>query len=251
MASIKFFDSHIHIWPGHEGKLTGLMDSGHVDGMNLILRPLQHPQADESNKEGFDLKAKYGKMVQLAHWVDLTDGQLIAKTKKHLDDHPEIDGIKIHPAGDHTEITEENIGPMMDLAMERDLYMITHTNPLPGFDSTAFHDLLAKRRDLRFIMGHSSPIEQSIYLAVCFENVYLEPCWLAHFSLFFEMAGRLLHHKKILVGTDGPGRFDTWQIDGVRVDVIEEEIQHAVKHIPGMKEVQMYCYDNAAEFFRL
>ncbi|MFH1707417.1 MAG: hypothetical protein ABIF71_05830 [Planctomycetota bacterium] len=37
MASIKFFDSHIHIYPGSEGRGTKLMNTGHVDGMNLIL----------------------------------------------------------------------------------------------------------------------------------------------------------------------------------------------------------------------
>ena len=129
--------------------------------------------------------------------------------------------------------------------------MITHTEPRPGFSSIYFHELLKKRNKLRLILGHSSTIEESVFMALQFKNCYLEPCWLSHFSLFFEMMGRLFRYKKILVGTDGPMRFDTWKLDGVRVDTIEEEIQHAVKYMPTMKEVQMYCYDNAIEFFRI
>lgn len=251
MASLKFFDAHIHIWPGHAGKAAALMDSGKVDGMNLILRSHAHDDANQLNEEAYLLKDKYGRMVQLACWVDLKDPERVVHTERYLDEHPAVTGIKIHPAGDRTEINETSIGALLDLAAERDLYVITHTSPLPGLDAAAFHPLLASRPDLRFIVGHSAPIETSIYLALSYKNCFLDPCWLAHFSLFFEMAGRLLCYRKIMAGTDGPMRFDTWSVDGVRVDAIEEEIQNAARHIPQMRELQMYCYDNAAEFFRI
>jgi predicted TIM-barrel fold metal-dependent hydrolase len=161
--------------------------------------------------------------------------------EKTFKEHPKLDGIKIHPAGHGLEINEKNCGKIFDFAKERSLYIITHTQPTPGANSIAFRPVMKKRKDARFILGHASPIEESVFMALSFENCYVEPCWLAHFSLMFEMMGRLFQYKKMLVGTDGPMRFPTWKIDDVRMDVIEEEISYTRKLMPTMKEVQMYC----------
>ncbi|OGF50168.1 MAG: hypothetical protein A2044_02240 [Candidatus Firestonebacteria bacterium GWA2_43_8] len=251
MASIKFFDSHIHIYTGCEGRCTELMASGRVDGMNLILLSPSYKDHEKLNEEGFALKKKYGKMVQLAYWADLGDKNHIKAAEKAFKKHPEITGIKIHPGGNGVEINEKNCGKIFDFAKERELYVITHTQPTEGANAGAFRPVMGKRKDVRFILGHASPIEEAVYMALSFENCYVEPCWLAHFSLMFEMMGRLFKYKKMLVGTDGPMRFPTWKVDDVRVEVIEEEISYARKMLPSMKEVQLYCYDNAIEFFRL
>ncbi len=251
MASIKFFDSHIHIYPGSEGRCTKLMESGHVDGMNLILLSSAYKEAAKLNEEGFTLKKKFGKMVQLAYWVNINQKGYMKVMEKAFKEHPEITGVKVHPPGDRREINEKNYGRVFDFAKERGLYMISHTHPMPGANAGAFMPVMQKRKDLRFILGHSSPIEESVFMAVSFENVYVEPSWLSHYPLMFDMMGRLFKHKKMLVGTDGPMRFHRWEVDGVKSDVIEEEISWARKHLPTMREVQAYCYDNAMEFFRI
>jgi len=251
MASIKFFDSHIHIWPGCEGRCTALLDSGHVDGMNLILQPFGRKEAATLNREAFDLKKKFGQQVQLACWVDLNDKDHVMAAEEAFRAHPEMTGIKIHPAGDHVEINEATCGRIFDFARERGLYIISHTQPTPGANAIAFEPVMQKRKDLRLILGHASPIEEAVFMAVSFEHCYVEPSWLSHFSLMFEMMGRLFQHRKMLVGTDGPMRFHRWAVDQVAMDVIEEEIGYARKMLPTMKEVQAYCYGNAAEFFEL
>jgi len=251
MASIKFFDSHIHIYPGCEGRCSKLMDSAHVDGMNLILYPFNRNDAARLNREAFALKAAHGKMIQLAYWADLRDPGHLQAAEEAFHAHPEMSGIKIHPAGDHVEISEATCGRIFDFAAERGLYVITHTQPTPGAKAIAFEPVMQKRKSLRLILGHASPIEEAVFMAVSFEHCYVEPSWLSHFSLMFEMMGRLLQHRKMLVGTDGPMRFHRWAVDHVKVEVIEEEISYARKMLPTMKEVQAYCYGNAEEFFRL
>jgi len=251
MASIKFFDSHIHIYPKCEGRCTTLMDSGHVDGMNLILFRYNEKDADQLNKEAFALKAKYGNKIQLAYWADLADEGHIQAAEKAFRAHPEMTGVKIHPACANKEINEQNCGRIFDFARERGLYMIAHTQPNPGSNAMSFEPIMRKRKEMRLILGHASPIEESVFMALSFEHCYVEPSWLSHFSLMFEMMGRLFSYRKMLVGTDGPMRFHRWEVDRVKMDAVEEEISYARKMMPTMKDVQAYCYDNAVEFFRL
>ena len=247
MASIKFFDAHHHVWEQTKPNVTtDLLDSGHIDGVNLILaRPgIANPEA--VNAPAYALKQKYQKRVQLAYWADPREQDYLANLKRFLDTHPQVTGIKIHPVAQKLPITEDHYGPTMDVAMERDLFVITHTELRPGYNAISFHDLMAKRPKLRFIVGHGSPIEEAMYMATAFENCYVEPSWLGFFSLTFEMAERLGGYHKIMAGTDGPGWFD-----GFNGDAFEDIIQRSRGYLPSMPQVQMFCYDNAAQFFRL
>ena len=103
MASIKFFDSHIHIYPGSEGRCTKFLESGHVDGMNLILLSSAYKDAAKLNGEGFALKRKFGKMVQLAYWVNINEKGYMRVMEKAFKEHPEITGVKVHPPGDRKD----------------------------------------------------------------------------------------------------------------------------------------------------
>ncbi len=48
MASIKFFDSHTHMFGGFEDVPAKIMDSKQIDGMNLILA---HPDTGSPVRE--------------------------------------------------------------------------------------------------------------------------------------------------------------------------------------------------------
>ncbi len=250
MSSIKFFDAHFHA--GGLGKgdaklhAAALLDTGRIDGMNLILSMPSRPGADAMNEQAFALKKKYGKRVQLSYWTDVNDSDYLARMKSFLDAHPDVTGIKIHPTALNLPITEENFGPTLDVAAERGLYVITHTQPTPGHSAICFHALLKKRPDVRFIVGHGSTMEESVFLATSFKNCYVEPSWLGFYSPLFEMAERLGGHHKIMAGTDGPGWFAGF--DG---DPFEDVIQLVRGYLPAMKQVRMFCYENAATFFRL
>jgi len=251
MASIRFFDAHFHVSRrGKEGEdrlsAGALLDAGRIDGVNLILARPGHAEAETANAEAFALKGKYGKHVQLAYWTDPTEEDALGKTKRFLDAHPQVGGIKIHPAGLGIPITEENFGATLDLALERDLYVITHTQPTPGHSAICFHALLKERPDLRFIVGHGSTIEEAMFMAARYKHCYVEPSWLGFFSPLFEMAERLGGYDKIMAGTDGPGWFE--RFDG---DPFEDVIQRVRGYLPTMQQVRMFCYDNAAQFFRL
>ena len=250
MASIKFFDAHFHVGSGRKGE-PGLyaaraLDSGQIDGVNLILARPGQPGTEAINAEAFALKKKQGKRVQLAYWMDPKEEDSFGRMKRFLDAHPDVTGIKIHPAAQGLAITEENYGATLDVAMERDLYVITHTEPTPGHSAICFHALLKKRPELRFIVGHGSTMEESVFMAAAFKNCYVEPSWLGFFSPLFEMSERLGGYHKIMAGTDGPGWFG-----GFEGDPFEDVIQLARGYLPTMKEVRMFCYDNAAQFFRL
>ncbi len=247
MASIKFFDAHYHVWDKTEPQFTTrLLDSSRIDGLNLILARPGTADPEAANAEAYALKKKYQKRVQLACWVDPREQDYLANLKRFLDTHPQVTGIKIHPVAQKLPITEENFGPTLDIAMERDLYLITHTEPRPGFNAIRFFDLMSKRPKLRFIVGHGSPIEEAMYMATAFENCYVEPSWLGFFSLTFEMAERLGGYHKIMAGTDGPGWFG-----GIDGDPFEDIVQRARGYLPTMQQVRMFCHDNAASFFRL
>jgi len=247
MASIKYFDSHFHVWPGHEGKLGKFLESGQIDGMNLILASPFAKDQTALNNDAFALKKKYGKQVQLAYWMNPLDPGHIKTAELFFKDHPETTGIKIHPC--HVNpypITEEILGPVFDFAKERDLYIITHTQPTPGHSAIHFRSIMAKRPEVRFIVGHGSTMEESVFMATSFKNCYVDPSWLGFFSLLFEMAERLGGFNKLLAGTDGPMWFA-----GCDIEPFEDVIQLSRKYLPSMKEVKMFCYDNAEIFFRL
>ncbi len=247
MASIKFFDAHYHVWEQTKPEFTTrLLDSGGIDGLNLILARPGTADPEAANAEAYALKEKHQKRVQLACWVDPREQDYLAGLTHFLDTHPQVTGIKIHPVAQKLPITEENFGPTMDVALQRDLYVITHTEPRPGFNAMSFFDLMKQRSKLRFIVGHGSPIEEAMYMAMAFENCYVEPSWLGFFSLTFEMAERLGGYHKIMAGTDGPGWFH-----GFAGDPFEDIVQRARGYLPTMRQVQMFCHENAANFFRL
>lgn len=251
MASIRFFDAHFHVSNrGGKGKgrgpVSAALDSGRIDGMNLILARPGSAGTQRANGEAFALKKKYGTRVQLAYWTDPREEDYLGAMKRFLDVHPQVTGIKIHPTACAIPISEENFGATLDLALERDLYVITHTQPTPGHSAICFHALLEKRPDLRFIVGHGSTMEEALFMAAAYKHCYVEPSWLGFFSPLFEMAERIGGYHKIMAGTDGPGWFDGF--DG---DPFEDVIQRARGYLPTMKEVRMFCYDNAAQFFRL
>ncbi|OGF45707.1 MAG: hypothetical protein A2452_13270 [Candidatus Firestonebacteria bacterium RIFOXYC2_FULL_39_67] len=247
MASVKYFDSHFHVWDGNKGKIGQFIEKGQVDGMNLILAAPDAKDIEGLNEDAFTLKKKYGKRIQLAYWVNPLEKGSIKTTERFFKKHPEITGIKIHPCHYKPfEVSEKIVGPILDFAKERDLYVITHTQPTRGQSAIAFRGVLGKRQNLRFILGHGSTIEESVYMAGAFKNCYIEPSWLGFFSLLFEMAERVGGFNKLLVGTDGPIWFS-----GCNLEPFEDTIQLARKYLPSMKEVKMFCYDNAASFFRL
>ena len=185
-------------------------------------------------------------MVQLACWANPGDKNCVAKVKEFLDAHPEVTGIKVHPCHDRWPVAEEVLGPVLNVALERGLYVITHTQTTPGHSSICFAPLLRKRRELRFILGHSAKMEEAAFMASAFKNCYAEPSWLGFFSLLFEMTERLGGHNKILAGTDGPGWFANFD-----KDPFEDVVEKARGYLPSEREVEMFCYGNAAEFFGL
>ena len=167
MASIKFFDSHTHMFGGFEDVPAKIVDSKQIDGINLILAHPSEKNYEKLNAKAFALAKKYGKKVQLALWIDPLKEGGPAEAVKYLDAHRDIRGLKFHPTGDKWQITEKIAGPYLDIAMERDLFVITHTQPTEGQHAICYYDLLKKRPELRFIVGHSSTIEESIFLSVC------------------------------------------------------------------------------------
>ena len=244
------FDFHFHYSErdgGNVDVIRKLLDEGSVEGI-LCCTSLRIEAKDAlpANRPLIEAAARYGKMKLplLAAVNPSRDGWKDA-LRSLLDASGEIVGIKLHPPIGKYDVTPETVGPVFEMAAERNLIVASHTCPVPGRSAVAFLPVLERFAGVTFIIYPASTHEEAAYLSMR-KNVYAEPSWLGFFKPLFDMVGKLGGYGKLLAGTDGPGWFASFP-----GDPYEDLAQLARGMLPGEEEVRMFLYENAAALLGL
>ena len=254
MADIEVFDFHFHGYNfgkdfsadgNWTDKVRKYLENGETRGI-LCCTDLRTKNEDfeTNNQDLFDLAKEKGKSVlplaAMLHpgekgWQDIA--------KNWFDNHEELVAIKMKPGNSRCEITPEIMDPVFDFALERDLFIVCHTEPVEGLSAGGFYKSLRRRPETRLVLYHGSKHEECAFMANCFKNVYVEPCWLGLFPSLFDMMKKLGGYRKLLAGTDGPGWFANFE-----GSPYQDLVDIARKLLPDEETVKDFCSRNALKF---
>jgi len=249
MPNIDVFDFHYHYDASDKdwvAKTTGFLDSGEVKGI-LCCTNLSagHDEFEARNRDVLDMARKYGKeKFPLLAMTHINQPGWQEHVSQWLARWPEIVGIKLHPPISKFKICPELIDPLFDFALEHNLFIASHTIPLPDMSAAAFAPSLARRREAALVIYHGSTHEESAYLAGSYKNVYVEPTWLGFFPHLFQLMRKLGGYRKMLAGTDGPMWFASF-----KGSPYEDLVNLTRKHIiDDEASVKGFCCENAQRF---
>ena len=259
---MKIFDAHTHGY-GIGGayteaadarplswteKIRAVLDGGEVAG-TLCCSDLStaHPHFERNNQELLELAAEYGKnRLQIAAMIHPNKPDWKEHAPRWFDRYPQLTAIKLKPERTGCRIAPDVIDPIFDFALERDLVVVSHTQPEPGYSSIAFSESLKTHRRVKLVLYHASLNEEAAYLAACYPNVYVEPSWLGMNPNLFAIMKKLGGYKKIIAGTDGPGWFASF--DG---SPYQDLISIVKPWLPDADALNAYLYGNAARLFNI
>jgi len=250
MPDIDVFDFHIH---GHglstgedrTGVLRELLESNEACGMLCLTEiHVPHEEFDQVNANLIKLaKEKGPNVLPLAAMIHPNEPDWKEHATRWFDTYPELKAIKLKPSTTDCPIVPEYIDPIFDFALEREIFIVTHTEPTPNYTAMSFLPSLKRRKEIKLVLYHGSPNEEAAFLAAGFRNVYVEPSWLGFFPHLFSLMEKLGGYKKFLAGTDGTSWFDNFEGSPYR-DLVDK----ARKMLPDEATLRDFCAGNARRF---
>ncbi len=254
---LKVFDSHFHGY-GISGKgedwtpkIREILEGGEICGM-LCCTDLRcrHEDFEETNKTLLELaKEKGRKILPLAAMLHPDKNASWRRhAEKWFDNHAELSAIKMKPEIGGIPVHPDYMDPVFEFANERDIPIVTHTQPERAYSAINYIESLKKFRKTKLVLYHASLNEEAAYLAASFPNVYVEPSWLAFNPNFFHMIGNFGAYSKMLAGTDGPGWFA-----GFKGSPYEDLVSRAKELIrPGNEQaITDFCRNNALRLLNI
>lgn len=250
----KLFDFHFHGYGGGEDwtpKVRSALDGGELSGI-LCCTDLnsKHEEFEEKNRPLLELAHEKGaELLSLAAMIHPDrKGLWRMHAEKWFDKYPELVALKLKPELTDCPICPEYIDMIFDFANERDLLVVSHTQPERGYSAISFAPSLKKFRKTKLVLYHASLNEEAAYLSAVFPNVYVEPSWLAFTPSFFIMMEKLGGYGKMLAGTDGPGWFSSF--NGSPYKDIVAKAKEFIR--PGNDgALEMFCSGNARKLLKL
>lgn len=134
-------------------------------------------------------------------------------------ENPGFVGFKVGPDYHRRPLTHEDYAPIMELAHEKHMLMLSHTfsAATSGFscnDAKEVEGVVSRYPNITFLMGHSiqGQVDWAIEIARKYPNAYLELCDTCRLNGVVEKMVRQVGAEKVVFGTDAPMQTYHFQI---------------------------------------
>ena len=152
------------------------------------------------------------------------------KIHKAFQENPGFVGFKVGPDYHRTPLTHERYAPIMELAHDCGMLMLSHTfaDATSGYccnDAKEVEGVIARYPNIRFLMGHSiqGQTDWAIEIAKKYPNAYLELCDTCRLNGMVEKMVRQVGAEKVIYGTDAPLQTHDFQMGCVIGAKISDE----------------------------
>ena len=130
---------------------------------------------------------------------------------KTFQENPGFAGFKVGPDYHRTPLTHEDYAPIMELAHDCRMLMLSHTFSIAGSgkkcnDAIEVEGVVARYPNITFLMGHciQGQLDWAIEIAKKYPNAYLEVCDTCRLHGAVEKMVRQAGAEKVVFGTDAP-----------------------------------------------
>lgn len=153
---------------------------------------------------------------------------------KTFQENPGFVGFKVGPDYHRTPLTHEDYAPIMELADDCRMLMLSHTFSVAASgkncnDAKEVEGLVARYPNITFLMGHSiqGQVDWAIEIAKKYPNAYLELCDTCRLNGVVEKMAREAGAEKMVFGTDAPMQTYHFQIGcviGAKISDAEKKL---------------------------
>lgn len=165
----------------------------------------------------------------------------------YIDDHEiSFKGFKLHPFANQWKQDDQRLTTVFSLAQDLKYPIIMHTGWTPESEANQFLNLYRQYPDVKTILAHGRPIDQTIQVAKKCENIYIDLSYMPikDIYMFLNACGP----ERILFGTDFP--LDSYYYPRASiVNRYKRRVNTLVKSF-GEKLFHKWSYENFEEFFK-
>jgi len=199
-------DSHVHIGKWNEGHYFSPQDI--VNKMKKIgIQKWAVSSISSIDNKFSEVKAEFKTLLALAPdetipllWVTPEMMENSEDLSKY-DDIP-FRGLKIHGFANRWNLEGRKIRNLLESARKRNLPVLIHTAWTPESEAGNYYDLCREFNDVKVILAHGRPLEQTIKVMKDNDNVYVDTAYMPEEDI--GKITQILGDGRILFGTDFP-----------------------------------------------